>query len=56
MLLPDTDFDAARKFIPRLVETLENKMKKNDWPLTFSLGVVTFNETLGRVDKAPHGS
>lgn len=52
VLLPDTDFDAARKFIPRLVETLENKMKKSDWPVTFSLGVVTFNETPGRVDKA----
>ncbi|MET4028088.1 hypothetical protein ABIE59_003633 [Marinobacter sp. MBR-99] len=31
-------------------------MKKNDWPVTFSLGVVTFNETPGRVDKAPDGS
>ena len=26
VLLPDTNFDAARKFIPRLVEALENKM------------------------------
>lgn len=25
VLLPDTDFDAARKFSPRLVETLEKQ-------------------------------
>ncbi|MBO6873678.1 diguanylate cyclase [Marinobacter flavimaris] len=38
--------------MPRLVQTLENKMDQSKWPVTFSLGMVTFNEAPGRVDKA----
>jgi len=52
VLLPDTGFDAAKNFLPRLVETLESTMKRERWNVTFSLGVVTFNETPGRADKA----
>lgn len=52
VLLPDTDFDGAKKFVPRLVRTLETEMRQNEWPVTFSVGVVTFNETPGRVEKA----
>ena len=52
VLLPDTGFDAAKQFMPRLVQTIENKMDQSKWPVTFSLGMVTFNEAPGRVDKA----
>jgi diguanylate cyclase (GGDEF)-like protein len=42
ILLPDTDQVSARKALNRLHGNLMDGMKKNDWLVTFSMGVVTW--------------
>lgn len=41
ILLPETDQPLARKMITRLTEQLENSMQDNQWPVSFSIGVLT---------------
>ena len=41
MLLPNTDSGAAQKVIPRLRQCLMDSMMQHNWPVTFSMGVVT---------------
>ncbi len=42
LLLPETDQDAARVVIPKLCDRLVDLMADNKWPVTLSVGVVTF--------------
>ena len=42
LLLPETDQDAARVVIPKLCDRLADLMEDNSWPVTLSVGVVTF--------------
>ena len=42
ILLPETDQDAARVAIPKLRERLVAMVADHQWPVTFSMGVVTF--------------
>ncbi|QDU63107.1 putative diguanylate cyclase AdrA [Planctomycetes bacterium Pan216] len=42
VLLPETNAANARSVVERLREQLLEMMKDNDWPITFSIGVVTF--------------
>jgi diguanylate cyclase (GGDEF)-like protein len=43
VLLPETDSGLAHKLVKRLGEALQSCIEKNRWPVTFSLGVATFN-------------
>jgi diguanylate cyclase (GGDEF)-like protein len=40
-LLPETDQDAAQIVISKVQNSLLNEMHRNDWPVTFSIGVLT---------------
>ncbi|MBL0715008.1 MAG: GGDEF domain-containing protein [Desulfosarcina sp.] len=42
ILLSETDQDAARVVIPKICDRLADLMKDNRWPVTLSVGVVTF--------------
>jgi diguanylate cyclase (GGDEF)-like protein len=42
MILPETDDQAAHKVIPRLQSSLLEEMQSRQWPVTFSIGVLTF--------------
>jgi diguanylate cyclase (GGDEF)-like protein len=41
ILLLETDQDAAQIVIPRIQNALTDEMRQNDWPVTFSIGVLT---------------
>jgi diguanylate cyclase (GGDEF)-like protein len=45
ILLPETDEEAARVIIPRLQNHLMQEMQRNAWPITFSIGVLTCQQT-----------
>ena len=42
MILPETDDQAAHKVVPRLQSSLLEEMQSYHWPVTFSIGVLTF--------------
>ncbi len=42
ILLPETDQDAARVVIPKISDRLTDLMEDHQWPVTLSMGVVTF--------------
>jgi diguanylate cyclase (GGDEF)-like protein len=42
VLMPETDQETAKIVIERLQKNLLESMKSNGWPVTFSIGVVTF--------------
>lgn len=44
ILFPETGADAGREATHHLQETLLDAMRQHDWPVTFSIGLVTFNE------------
>ena len=41
LLLPDTDEQAARVVVERVRDQLSSAMKQHEWPVTFSIGVIT---------------
>ena len=41
LLLPQTDLENAQTFVPRLRDELLAAMRRNDWRITFSIGVLT---------------
>jgi diguanylate cyclase (GGDEF)-like protein len=45
LLLPETDQSAAKVVIPKIQAGLLDEMRKNGWPITFSIGVLTCNHT-----------
>ena len=42
LLLPETGTAAAKKAVQKIHAQLLLAMKKNEWPVTFSIGVATF--------------
>ncbi|HCJ67236.1 MAG TPA: GGDEF domain-containing protein [Elusimicrobia bacterium] len=52
ILLPETGFESARLAVQRIQENLLVCMRKNEWPVTFSIGVVTFVKIASTVDEA----
>ncbi len=51
VLLPETDRDAAQVVIDRLCHFLLMEMRRHDWPVTFSIGVVTYYEAPYSIDE-----
>jgi diguanylate cyclase (GGDEF)-like protein len=45
ILLPETDQETAQLVISKTQQGLLDEMKKSRWPVTFSIGVITFNAT-----------
>lgn len=41
LLLPQTDLESAKVFLPRLRDQLLAAMRRNDWRVTFSVGALT---------------
>ncbi len=41
ILMPQTDASGARKVIPRLIASLAEEIDQQDWPVRFSVGVVS---------------
>lgn len=50
VMLVETDLDEAKKMTPILQKTLLENMRMNGWPVTFSIGVITYREGEVRVD------
>jgi diguanylate cyclase (GGDEF)-like protein len=51
ILLPETGADAARTAVQRLQGQLLEAVRTREWPVTFSIGVVTFNDAPEAVDE-----
>jgi diguanylate cyclase (GGDEF)-like protein len=51
LLLPETEEDGARQVIFRIHRALTDEMLRNDWMLTFSVGVVTYKREPKSVDE-----
>ncbi|HWS56862.1 MAG TPA: GGDEF domain-containing protein [Pyrinomonadaceae bacterium] len=51
LLLPETDADAARTAVARVRRSLLASARRGGWPVTFSIGVVTFDEPPASVDE-----
>ena len=51
LLLPETDEEEARNVITRVFTNLSNEMLKNDWTVTFSIGVVIYRQPPKSVDE-----
>jgi diguanylate cyclase (GGDEF)-like protein len=42
LIFPNTHKDAANRLLTKLLNVLTDNMKRNHWPVTFSIGAVTF--------------
>ncbi|MBU1691474.1 MAG: diguanylate cyclase [Gammaproteobacteria bacterium] len=51
VLLPETDEEAAASFAAELRARLIEAMERHSWPVTFSIGVATFNTTPDSLDQ-----
>lgn len=49
LLLPETDQSAAQAAVRKTQRELEEEMRRNGWPITFSIGVATFKSPTGSV-------
>ena len=52
IVLPETDESGARAMVDTFRLTLLQEMEKNHWPVSFSMGVVTFNSPRANLDDA----
>lgn len=52
IVLPETDESGARAMVDTFRPTLLQEMEKNHWPVSFSMGVVTFNSPRASLDDA----
>jgi diguanylate cyclase (GGDEF)-like protein len=50
LLMPETNAEAAKTVLNRIHSSLVDEMLRNGWMVTFSVGVVTFNEVPKSVD------
>ncbi|MBA4372135.1 MAG: GGDEF domain-containing protein [Thermodesulfovibrio sp.] len=50
LFLPETEAEAARIFFDKLNRQLLEAMQKKNWPVTFSIGVITFTTSPDSVD------
>jgi len=44
ILLPETDAEDAKLAVRKIQKVLNHSMQDHQWPITFSIGVVTFNQ------------
>ncbi len=51
ILFPDTEWEGARSALAKLVQLLMGVMEREHWPVTFSIGVVTFRKPCASVDE-----
>jgi diguanylate cyclase (GGDEF)-like protein len=51
LLLPETNQESARVVIPKLQAGLLETMRQNNWPITFSTGVLTCNAAPPSIDE-----
>ena len=54
LLLPETDAEHAQAVVSHLQDRLLEEMRKRQWPITFSMGVVTCRQTPPSVDALVH--
>jgi len=52
LLLPETDHPAVEIVVPKLSRQLLKEMERNEWPITFSFGVITFLRAPGSAGEA----
>jgi diguanylate cyclase (GGDEF)-like protein len=51
ILFPETGFDTVRSAVEKIKDRLAEIMQEHRWPVTFSFGVVTFEEPPASVDQ-----
>ena len=51
MILPETNDQDAHKVVPRLQSSLLEEMQSHHWPVTFSIGVLTFVSAPSNTDE-----
>ncbi len=51
ILMPETGQEAARATAPRLQQALLKEMQEQNWPVTFSIGILTCDKPPSSVDK-----
>jgi diguanylate cyclase (GGDEF)-like protein len=51
ILMPETGYESSQVVIPRVQKNLLDIVQKNGWPVTFSIGVVTFISPLDSIDE-----
>ena len=51
LLLPETGSDAARSFLAKVHDHLQQAMTSRHWPVTFSIGAVTYLKTPATMDE-----
>jgi diguanylate cyclase (GGDEF)-like protein len=63
LILPNTNKDAAAKVLSKVLQMLNRSMRQNHWPVTFSMGAVTFvtppqslQEMIKRADKVMYSA
>jgi diguanylate cyclase (GGDEF)-like protein len=56
VLLPDTSHDQAQQLVERLRLSLAQRMRQNNWPVTFSMGVAVYATPPKSVDSLIHGA
>ena len=63
LILPNTTKDAASLVLNKVLRKLNRRMKQNHWPVTFSIGAVTFltppeslQEMIKRADDAMYSA
>ncbi len=49
LILPESDKDTAARILSRVRSVLDHAMQKRRWPITFSIGLVSFAPPLGSV-------
>jgi diguanylate cyclase (GGDEF)-like protein len=63
LILPNTTKDAASRVLNKVLQKLNRRMRQNHWPVTFSIGAVTFlappdslQEMIKRADEAMYSA
>lgn len=54
LLLPETSLSSAREPLDKLHRALSDTMREHQWPVTFSIGAVSFPTPPGSVDQRIH--
>jgi len=44
LLLPESEYTESDKLIHRIKKTIETELKENNWPVTLSIGAITFKK------------
>jgi diguanylate cyclase (GGDEF)-like protein len=54
LIFPNTEKDAASQLLTKLLNVLTDNMQRNHWPVTFSIGAVTFRKPPESVQEMIH--